>query len=76
MGLRNYYSNDVSKDIRSDLMPELTAPFETPGKRSEDRYYEREGRIEHWRWRSGFPSQWILVKIFNSKDNDEMEFAQ
>lgn len=57
-------------------MPELLSPFETPGKRQEDRYFERNGRIEHWQWRNAFPSQWILIKIFNTTDNDEMEFAE
>lgn len=76
-------SISYSDDERTGLFPiheamtELLSPFdEGPrGKDKQDRYFERKGRIEHWRWRQQFPPQWILIKIVNTIDNNEMEFA-
>lgn len=59
-------------------MAELLSPFDTRPRREDeqDRYWERDGRIEHWQWRPQFPPQWVLIRIINIADNNEMEFAE
>lgn len=52
---------------------EIIPPFPPPQHQDpKERYLERKGRIQVWKFdKDCWPQQWKLTKVFSNNDNDE-----